>query len=156
MAAREDKMPGKFKDVVNRAGNTVFVAPEEIRGTLAKGFAFYQQLKPGIARALFMMFMISEVHPFVDGNGRVSRIMMNAELDAAKQCRIIIPTVYREDYLLALRRLSRQQDPAVYVRMMLRAQAFTFSIPFEDYSQALIKLRASNAFLESNEGVLSF
>ena len=27
-----------------------------------------------------MQFLISEVHPFDDGNGRLSRIMMNAEL----------------------------------------------------------------------------
>ncbi|WP_286145042.1 Fic family protein [Bacteroides caecimuris] len=48
------------------------------------------------ARAIFMMFMISEVHPFNDGNGRIARVMMNAELVRADQSRIIIPTVFRE------------------------------------------------------------
>jgi Fic family protein len=38
--------------------------------------------------------MISEVHPFMDGNGRISRIMMNAELTAAGMPKIIIPTHY--------------------------------------------------------------
>jgi hypothetical protein len=33
-------------------------------------------------RAAFMLFLISEVHPFIDGNGRVARVMMNAELVA--------------------------------------------------------------------------
>jgi hypothetical protein len=28
MVAREDKMPEKFKDVVNRAGDTLFVVPK--------------------------------------------------------------------------------------------------------------------------------
>ena len=32
-----------------------------------------------IARAIYMMFLVSEVHPFDDGNGRMARIMMNAE-----------------------------------------------------------------------------
>lgn len=154
MQAREDKHPGQFKNIVNRAGNTVFVKPDEVRGTLCKGFEFYQKLKPGIARAIFIKFLISEVHPFIDGNGRIARIFMNAELDTCNLCRIIIPTVYREDYLLALRKLSRNQDPDPYTRMLVTAQNFTNSISFESYSQALIQLQASNAFLEPTEGKL--
>lgn len=154
MDAREDKMPGQFKDTVNRAGNTVFVKPDEVRGTLAKGYEFYKQLPLGITRAIFMMFLISEVHPFLNGNGRIARILMNAELDVANQSRIIIPTAFREDYLLALRKLSRMQDPAPYVRMLSYAQQFTASISFDEYNQALIQLRSSNAFLEPSEGKL--
>lgn len=154
MEARKDKLPGQFKNIVNRAGNTIFVKPDEVRGTLSKGFFFYQQLREGIARAIYMMFMIAEVHPFIDGNGRIARIMMNAELDAADQSRIIIPTVYRDDYLLSLRRLSRQQDPAPYVKMLRIAQKFTASLPFDDYHQAYSMLKASNAFLEPTEGKL--
>ena len=30
-----------------------------------------------------MMFMMSEVHPFDDGNGRLARLMMNTELVSA-------------------------------------------------------------------------
>lgn len=154
MESRKDKLPGQFKNVINRAGSTIFVKPEEVRGTFAKGFSIYKQLKQGIARAIFMMFLVAEVHPFIDGNGRIARIMMNAELDAAQQCRIIIPTVYREDYLLALRRFSRQLDPVPYVKMLLHAQKFTASIPFEDYYLALSWLKAANAFLEPSEGKL--
>ena len=156
MQARADKLPGKFKNVVNRAGNTVFVKPEEVQGTLRKGYEFYQKLKPGFARAIFIKFLISEIHPFLDGNGRVARIFMNAELESCNLCRIIIPTVYREDYLLALRKLSRAYDPAPYTRMLLTALAFSHSIAFDNYSQALIQLRASNAFMEPSEGKLRF
>jgi len=38
------------------------------------------------------MFLITEVHPFLDGNGRVARLFMNCELVSANQPRIIIPT----------------------------------------------------------------
>lgn len=155
MEAREDINPGHFKETINRAGNMIFVRPEEVRGTLFKGYEFYKQLPIGISRAIFMMFLISEVHPFVDGNGRVARILMNAELDVANQSRIIIPTVFREDYLLSLRKLSRKLDPAPYVRMLSYAQQFTASIAYEDYNQALVQLQSCNAFLEPNEGKLS-
>src|SRR3546814_8654278 len=42
MEARPDKSPGAFKTKANRAGQTVFVAPELVTGTLEKGFAFLQ------------------------------------------------------------------------------------------------------------------
>ena len=34
---------------------------------------FYLGLPDGLARAIFVMFFITEVHPFVDGNGRIAR-----------------------------------------------------------------------------------
>lgn len=154
LSARQDKTPGHFKKISNRAGNTVFVKPELVQGTLIEAFSLYQALKPGIARAIFMMFMITEVHPFLDGNGRIARIMMNAELESAQELRIIVPTVFREDYLLALRRLSREGDPAPYVRMLERAQQFTSSIDFADYQKSVVQLTQANAFLEPSEGKL--
>src|SRR5690606_14346521 len=100
--ARPSKKPGEFKDRNNRAGNTDFVEVELVRGTLIKGFEFYQALNEPFAKATYMMFLISEVHPFLDGNGRLARVMMNAELVRAEQSKIIIPTVFRDDYLGAL------------------------------------------------------
>lgn len=156
LAARKDKEPGRFKQKTNRAGNTVFVAPELVKGTLVKSFDIYQTIDPGIKRAIFMMFMISEIHPFLDGNGRIARIMMNAELIHAKQARIIIPTVFREDYLLTLRRLSRNSDPEPYVKMLCKAQAFSASIDYSHYQSCLEQFKRSNAFLEPSEGLLRF
>jgi len=101
-----------------------------------------------------MMFLVCEVHPFLDGNGRIARIMMNSELAAVDECRILIPTVYRDDYMLTLRRLTRQSDPEPYIRMLLRAQKFTASIDFSDYDMALRALKKANAFLRSDEGRL--
>ena len=65
------------------------------------------------------MFLVSEVHPFLDGNGRIARVMMNAELVKQGQTKIIIPTVYRDDYIGAIRKLTRQEDPKAYIKMLL-------------------------------------
>jgi Fic family protein len=101
-----------------------------------------------------MMFLIAEVHPFADGNGRIARVMLNAELVRGDRVRIIIPTVYREDYLLALRALTRQGNADPYIRMLDRAQDFTARIDFNNYERALAHLRAANAFLDPHEGRL--
>ena len=156
LSSRNSKEPGQFKEITNRAGNTVFVEPELVKGTLIKGFDIYQTIESGIKRSIFMMFMISEIHPFLDGNGRLARIMMNAELVHTKEARIIIPTVFREDYLLTLRRLSRQSDPDPYIKMLCKAQAFSASIDYSHYHTCLEQFKRSNAFLEPSEGLLKF
>jgi fido (protein-threonine AMPylation protein) len=154
MSARISKKPGQFKDKNNRAGDTHFVDHTLVRGTLIKGFDFYQALTDPFAKAVYMMFLIIEVHPFLDGNGRTARVMMNAELVKQGQSKIIIPTVYRDDYMLALRRLTRQQDPSPYIKMMQRAHQFSSTIIGDDMNVMEKHLEASNAFKEHDNAKL--
>ena len=154
MNARPETRPGELKAEINRAGDTVFVAPDLVRGTLARGFEFYKVLDSPSAKAAFMMFLIAEVHPFNDGNGRIARVMMNAELVAAGLRRIIIPTVLRDDYLGALRALSRREAPAAYLRMIDHAQRFSASVDFSDFASARRALDGANAFKDPGEARL--
>ncbi len=154
MGGRPEVMPGVFKTARNRAGDTVFVEPELVPGTLAKGFEMMQALPSPFARAVFMAFLVSEVHPFADGNGRLSRAMMNAELIAGGERRILVPIVYRDDYLGALRRLSRHADPQVLVRMFDRAQAYAAAVDCTDLDASRRLLEQSNAFRRPDEGRL--
>ena len=67
MELRPDKHPGNFKIKNNQAGSTQFVAHDLVEGTLEKGFEIYQGLQIPLHRAIFMMFLISEIHPITDG-----------------------------------------------------------------------------------------
>jgi Fic family protein len=125
---------------------------ELVRGTLLKGFDFYKVLISPVAKALFMMFLISEVHPFLDGNGRIARVMMNAELVTMGESKIMIPTVYRDDYIVALRRLTRRGDPDAYIRMMERAHEFSENVYGDNRDEMEAYLITCNAFLEDTEG----
>jgi len=154
LSARLSKKPGQFKDKNNRAGETHFVDHTLVKGTLIKGFDFYHALTDPFAKAIYLMFLVSEVHPFLDGNGRIARVMMNAELVKQEQSKIIIPTVYRDDYVGALRRLTRQGDPAAYVRMMLRVHEFSATIVGDDMDAMEKHLEDSNAFKEYDKAKL--
>lgn len=156
MAARPDRSPGLFKMQNNHAGDTHFVDCTLVRGTLRRGFEYYQALEHPFARALFMLFMISEIHPFTDGNGRISRVMMNAELVAADQSKIIIPTVFREDYLNALRRLTRKGDPSVIIRAMSRVRQFSSNLIGDDFEATRKYLEECNAFKDGEGYILRF
>ena len=147
MEGRPDKRPGQFKAASNRAGSTFFVAPDLVNGTLEQGFSLYQNLEAPFARAVFMMFLVSEVHPFADGNGRIARVMMNAELVSAGEERIIIPTVYRNNYLSALKAFSLNGHPEPLIRTLDFAQKWTGTVDWKDVKITQKLLQDCNAFL---------
>jgi len=154
LSAREDKNPGLFKDKNNFAGSTSFVDFNLVKGTLIQSFDLYKALEHPFARAAFMMFMLSEVHPFLDGNGRVARVMMNAELVKAGQSKIIIATVFRDDYMGTLRKLTRQSDTDPYIRMLQKAHEFSENIFSDDINEMRSDLEKCNAFIEHTEARL--
>ncbi len=150
MGARPDKRPGLFKERVNQAGATVFVDPDLVRGTLIEGFSRLDDLDSAWERSVYVKFLVAAVHPFDDGNGRLSRIMMSAELDAGGQSRTIIPTVFRDDYIGALRRLDRANDPSVLIDALRFANDWTARIDFTDIASVRAQLEATNAFTEES------
>lgn len=131
MQSRTDRMPGQFKLQANQAGNTLFVLPELVPETLRQSWELIDLLNEPMQKALFSMFLISEIHPFTDGNGRTARILMNAFLSKEDQGRIIIPTVFREDYLLSLKALSHQKQAQAYISAMQVAQKWANQLNFE-------------------------
>ena len=99
------------------------------------------------------MFLLAEVHPFDDGNGRTARAFMNAELISRKRSRIIIPSVYRYEYLGGLGRMSRDRDPSAMIKVMDYAHAFTHALDFTDLERATATLERCNAFRRPEDGI---
>ena len=151
MGARPDTRPGEFKSMPNRAGATMFVAPDLVRGTLEQGFGHWRSLETPFQRAVFAMFLVTEVHPFSDGNGRVARVMMNAELAAAGEHRILVPTVFRANYLAALRALSRTGRAEPLVQAMDYAWRWTARVSWHSLDETRRELEECHAFLDSDD-----
>lgn len=150
MQARTEINPGEFKTITNQAGSTLFVAPDLVEGTLRKGFQWLQGLHTPFQRAVYMMFLVAEVHPFADGNGRCARIMMNAELVTAGQARIIVPMVFRNNYLSALKALTHQSRADALIRCLDFVQNYTSRIDWSDFKKAQAMLVATHAFEDAN------
>jgi hypothetical protein len=151
MKERPETSPGDFKDRDNFAGNTTFVSPKQVRGTLIEGSKLLPSVPPGMARALLAMFIISEVHPFIDGNGRLARLAMNAELSVVNASRIIVPTLFREEYLDCLRVLTRQGKAEPYITAMQKIHQWTASFDYSDLDQVIDRMKRCNAFEKSRK-----
>jgi hypothetical protein len=155
MSARaEDVDAGEFKTRNNKAGNTEFVDHTLVEGTLRQGFKYYAALTDPMAKAIFVMFIVSEIHPFTDGNGRISRIMGNAELVKRGQSRIIVPTVYREDYIMSLKKLTNRNQPDAFIRVMDKLQHFSTYILGDNFDEINNYFRITNAYKEPSEANL--
>ncbi len=149
MKERPEVAPVEFKERENFAGNTTFVSPAHVRGTLVEGSKLLPGVPPGMARALLAMFIASEVHPFNDGNGRLARLVMNAELTVVNACRIIIPTLFREEYLDCLRVLTRNGEPRPFISAMQKIQKWSAAFNYEDLDRVIGTMKACNAFEKS-------
>ncbi len=154
MSARSDKTPGLFKDKNNFTGSTAFVDYNLVRGTLEQSFSYYSVLDHPFAKAAYIMFVMSEVHPFLDGNGRIARVMMNAELVNAGESKIIIPTVFREDYMGALKKFTKQRKCDTYIKMLQRAHEFSANVYDENMDDMEQYLSSCNAFIEDADVIL--
>jgi len=151
LAGRPEILPGEFKRSANQASGYRFVEPGLVEGTLQEGFGFRQRIDNPFTRALYMFFLVSEVHPFSGGNGRVARAVMNAELTAAGQSRIVIPIVWRNEYLTSVRELSRSDRFHLYVRTLGFAWRWTAAMNWTDPPTTELQLEQTNALLDSTE-----
>ena len=50
------------------------------------------------------------VHPFIDGNGRVARLLMNTALIQNGYLLAVVPPILRQEYLSTIRRYQQQGD----------------------------------------------
>lgn len=146
---RPEVNPGTPKLNANYAGTTKFVEPAYVRGTLEEGSRLALSIPEGLARAVYYAFLVSEVHPFDDGNGRLSRLVMNAELTRTGLSRIIIPTLYHPQYVDCARVLTRWNDPKGFVRSLVNMARWTSQFDYSNLDMLIQSLRASNALEES-------
>lgn len=153
MASRLNVEPGVFKQRNNEFGSRVFVAPDLVEETLARVWPSSRLLPSPTARAFFVLFYLAEIHPFNDGNGRISRLAMNAELEAAGQARLILPTSLRGDYLSVLESLTLRGDPNPYVAFAHKLIDVNSRMNFRNFESAHAHFRQVGALDEHAAGM---
>lgn len=145
----EAMRPGEFKTRRNQAGGTRFVEPGRVAATLRAGWELSRKIESPFHRAVFLGFVVAEVHPFTDGNGRAARLVTDAYLLQAGFSGLVVTTRSRDLYLKALRHaslrnLSKDDWRAYFVSTMERLYAAYRDIPVRSASEALDFCRKEN------------
>ncbi|MFB6345114.1 MAG: Fic family protein [bacterium] len=100
----------EFKQKQNRAGQFYFVEPEKVEPTLRAGLADSNSIDHPYYRALHVFFVVNEVHPFKDGNGRAARLLQDKILLDHGYSGLFVTTLNRDFYLKTLRDTSLRED----------------------------------------------
>lgn len=83
---------------------------EAVRDCLPVLFEFLSKESEPAVRVVLGHFVFVYLHPYVDGNGRIGRFLMNVMLASGGYPWTIIPLDRRDDYLSALESASVRQD----------------------------------------------
>jgi len=108
------------QNVIVTGTDFVFPAPGELNGLMA---AFVDEIphlrkeKHPIEFAALLHVRLLTIHPFVDGNGRAARLLMNLALLQEGYPVTIIPPVLRSEYLEAVRE-SNTGNVAPFVNLL--------------------------------------
>ena len=105
----DNQNAGQYRKVPVVITGTTYTppAPSRVPALMKKFVAHIQTLKkrchPVEAAALIHKELV-DIHPFVDGNGRTARLLMNLSLFQEGYTITVIPPVLRADYLALIKR----------------------------------------------------
>lgn len=87
---------------------------EAVRDLLPVFFDLLEEETEASVRAVLGHFVFVYIHPYIDGNGRIGRFLMNAMMASGGYPWTIIPVETRSAYMTALEAASVQQDIKIF------------------------------------------
>lgn len=118
-----DAFAGRYRNVPVRIKGSRVILPNPLKVSyLMSEFEKYLQAeKDVIQRAIMGHFKFVSIHPFVDGNGRVGRLLMNLILMQNGLWPIIIRPRDRKKYIGSIEKGQLTQDTTAYEEFMYKA-----------------------------------
>ena len=100
----------KPSDIVGYRSHQVYIRnsmhtplnPGALRDAMTTLFELLKEEPEACVRAVLGHFLFTYIHPFMDGNGRIGRFLMNAMLASGGYDWLIIPVERRDEYMAAL------------------------------------------------------
>lgn len=125
MAGDFDSSKGEFRKTTVRAGNRSFMdyrkVPEKIEELLDHINKNIAQSKDFVENSLLAFdshFQMVSIHPFADGNGRLSRLLMNYIQQYHGEPMTIVSNTDRQEYFDALEETRKNEDIDVFRNFM--------------------------------------
>ena len=93
-------------------------SPEAVRDLIPAFFDLLREEQSPEVRVVLGHFIFVYIHPFMDGNGRTGRFLMNVMLAAGGYPWLVIPVERRNEYMEALELASVDQDIAPFAKFL--------------------------------------
>ncbi len=121
---REDLVSqiGKYRNVQVFIGRSVPPKPHEVpkkMGTLLRWYSRNKKILHPIILASYLHTEFEKIHPFVDGNGRVGRLLMNFILRKNKYPMINIPKKRKLKYYEVLQNAQYKENLGAFARYLI-------------------------------------
>ena len=108
----------KISDIAGYRSNQVYIrnskhtpfSPEAVRDAMPVLFALLKNEPDAWIRAVLGHFIFTFIHPYMDGNGRMGRFLMNAMLASGGYRWTIISKDIIDDYMAAIEKASVDGD----------------------------------------------
>jgi len=108
----------KASDLAGYRNNQVYITSSKhtplnvdaMRDAMPLLFELLAEETEASVRAVLGHFVFVYIHPYMDGNGRIGRFLMNAMLASGGYPWTVIPVEQRDAYMAALEKASTQQD----------------------------------------------
>jgi Fic family protein len=91
---------------------------EAVRDLMPAFFSLLQEEEEPAVRAVLGHFFFVYIHPYIDGNGRMGRFLMNVMLASGRYPWTVIPLDTRAEYMAALEEASVQINIEPFTRFL--------------------------------------
>ncbi|MDR0972039.1 MAG: Fic family protein [Bacteroidales bacterium] len=93
--------------------------PNALREAMPEFFNLLKNEPDARVRAVLGHFFFVYIHPYMDGNGRIARFLMNTMLISGGYSWTVIPVERRQEYMIALEKASVEQDIIPFTKFLL-------------------------------------
>ena len=93
--------------------------PDAVLDAMTALSSLMQEEPDAFVRAVLGHFIFVYIHPYMDGNGRTARFVMNSQLVTGGYPWIVIPVERRDEYMASLEKASVEENIDPFVRFIL-------------------------------------
>ena len=94
--------------------------PDAVRDAMPALFDLLKEEPESCVRAVLGHFIFVYIHPYMDGNGRIGRFLMNAMLASGGYSWTVISVKSRDEYMMALEKASVENDILPFTKFITK------------------------------------
>jgi Fic family protein len=94
------------------------LSPNAVREAMPVLFELLKEEPDARVRAVLGHFFFTYIHPYMDGNGRIARFLMNVMLISGGYFWTVIPVERRDEYMATLEKASVAGDISEFARFV--------------------------------------